>query len=209
MIRLLVVDDHPIVRRGLKQIIAENSDMKVTGEAEGGREALALVRANKYDAIILDISLPDLSGLDVLLQLKKERPKPAILMLSVHPEKQYAVRALKAGASGFLSKDSAPKELVVAIRAVAAGKKYVSSSLAQELASKIETAETLPFEILSDREFSVMRLIASGKTQKEIAQELFISPKTVGTYRSRILIKLGLETNAELVRYVLDNRLLD
>ena len=154
--------------------------------------------------------MPDSSGLDVLKQLKIEKPELAFLILSVHPEQQYAVRALKAGASGYLTKDRAPEELIAAIRAAASGKKYLSSSLAQELASQLGTAaDKLPHQTLSDREYSILLLIASGNTKRGIAQKLSLSPKTVSTYRSRILKKMGLNSDAELVRYALENRLLD
>ena len=210
MIRILVADDHPVVRQGLKQIIADSYDMVVAGEASDGQEVLEQVRKNDYDVVLLDISMPSRSGLDILKQLKIEKPGLAFLILSVHPEQQYAVRALKAGASGYLTKDHAPEELIAAIRAVASGKKYLSSSLAQELAAQLGTAtRKLPHQTLSDREYSILLLIASGSTKRGIAQKLLLSPKTVSTYRSRILKKMGLNSDAELVRYALENQLLD
>ena len=209
MIRILVADDHPLVRRGLKQAIADSPDMVVAGEASNGQEVLEQVWKNEYDVVLLDLSMPVISGLDTLKQLKSQKPELVILVLSIHPEEQYAVRVLTAGASGYITKDSAAEELITAMRAVSSGKKYVSSSLAQKLASKLGgAAESLPYEILSDREYSVLRLIAAGRTKGGIAEELSLSPKTVSTYRSRILNKLGLKTDAELVRYAIENRLL-
>ncbi len=205
-----MADDHPVVRQGLKQIITDSPDMLVAGEASDGQEVLAQVRENDYDVVLLDISMPDRSGLDILKQLKIEKPELIFLILSVHPEQQYAVRALKAGASGYITKDHAPEELITAIRVTASGKKYLTSSLAQELASLLSTdTQKLPHEILSDREHSILLLIASGKTKRGIAQKLALSPKTVSTYRARILKKMGLNSDAELVRYALENRLLD
>ena len=193
MIKILVADDHPVVRQGLKQIIAGSPDIKVTGEADDGQSVLEQVRKNNYDVVLLDISMPDKSGLDILKQLKAEKPGVAFLMLSVHPEQQYAVRALKAGASGYITKNRAPEELISAIRTAASGKKYISSSLACELASNLGiNTEKLPHQNLSDREYNILLLIASGNTKIGIAQKLSLSPKTVSTYRSRILKKLGL-----------------
>lgn len=209
MIRILVADDHPIVRQGLKQIIADSPDMVVAGEASDGQEVLEQVRKNDYDVVLLDLSMPVINGMDTLKQLKSQKPQLVILVLSIHPEEQYAVRVLKAGASGYVTKDSAAEELVAAIRAVSSGKKYVSSSLAQKLASELGVAAVKPlYEILSDREYSVLRLIAAGRTKGGIAEELSLSPKTVSTYRARILNKLGLKTDAELVRYAIENKLL-
>ena len=209
MIKIMVADDHPIVRQGLKQIIADSPDMVVAGEASNGQEVLDQVWKKDYDVVLLDLSMPVISGLDTLKQLKSQKPELVILVLSIHPEEQYAVRVLAAGASGYITKDSAAEELIAAIRAVSSGKKYVSSSLAQKLASELGGAAEEPlYEILSDREYSVLRLIAAGRTKMGIAQELSLSPKTVSTYRSRILNKLGLKTDAELVRYAIENRLL-
>ena len=209
MIRILVADDHPIVRQGLKQIIADSPDMVVAGEASDGQEVLEQVRKNDYDVVLLDLSMPVINGMDTLKQLKSQRPELVVLVLSIHPEEQYAVRVLKAGASGYITKDSAAEELIAAIRAVSSGKKYVSSSLAQKLASELGVAAVKPlYEILSNREYSVLRLIAAGRTKIGIAEELSLSPKTVSTYRSRILNKLGLKTDAELVRHAIENRLL-
>jgi two-component system invasion response regulator UvrY len=209
MIKILVADDHPIVRRGLKQILSEDPSLVVAGEAADGPEVLDKARTNDYDLVLLDISMPGQDGLSVLKQLKSEKPELAVLVMSIHPENQYAVRVLKAGASGYVTKDSAPQELISAIRAALAGRKYVSSSLAQDLASQLgKTGEKLPHEALSDREFSILRQIASGKPKQAIARELFLSPKTVSTYRSRVLKKMGLKTDADIIRYAIENRLM-
>ena len=208
MLKILIADDHPVFRRGLKQIIAETTDMVVAGEATNGWEVLSKVSTGDYDLVLLDISMPGKDGMDVLTQLKKERPALLVLMVSMHPEEQYAVRALKAGASGYLTKESAPDELIVAIRKVSTGRKYVSSALAERLAALLqEDAEVLPHEVLSSREYQVMCMIASGKTLKEIAEELSLSIKTISTYRSRILEKMKLRNNAELIHYAVKNRL--
>lgn len=210
MLRILIADDHPIVRQGLRQIITETSDMVVADEASNGWEALSKVRASYYDVVLLDISMPGLYGLDIIRQLKNERPGLPVLILSIHPEEQYAVRAFRAGASGYLTKESAPDELLAAIRKVSIGGKYVSSSLAERLASDLETgAEQLPHETLSDREYQVMCMIAVGKTVTKIAEELSLSAQTVSTYRSRILGKMRMRNSAELTYYAIKNRLVD
>ena len=207
MIKVIIVDDHPVVRRGLKQIIEDEPDMQVTGEATTAGECFSLVRRMECSLVLLDITLPDKSGFDVLKQLQYEFPKLPILILSVHHEDQYAVRCIKAGASGYLMKEGAPEELVKAIRKVNAGGKYVGASLAERLASYLETPDEPHHENLSDREFQILRLIAGGKSLKGIADELCISEKTVSTYRSRILEKMKLSTNSDLIRYALENRL--
>ena len=210
MLRILIADDHPVVRRGLKQIIAETSDIVVAGEATNGWEVLSKVRAANYDVVLLDITMPGMDGVDVLAQLKHEKSKLPVLMLSMHPEEQYAVRALRVGASGYMTKESAPDELVVAIRKVSTGGKYVSSSLAERLASVLqENAEKLPHESLSLREYRVLCMIASGKTVSEIAKELSLSVKTISTYRFRILEKMKMKNNAELIHYAINNHLVD
>ena len=210
MLRILIADDHPLVRRGLKQIIAETPDMVVADEAADGREALSKAATGDYDVVLLDITMPFNSGVDVLSQLRYERPTLPVLMLSMHPEEQYAVRALRAGASGYLTKESAPEELVAAIRKVSTGGTYVSASLAERLANIVqENGEALPHETLSRRECQVMCLIASGKTVSEVARELALSVKTISTYRARILEKLNLRNNAELMRYALKNQLVE
>ena len=210
MIKILIADDHPVVRKGLREIIEETSDMEVADEASNGQEVLAKVFKKDFDVVLLDISMPGRSGLDILKELKSQLPKLAVLVLSIHPEEQYAVQVLKAGASGYLTKKSAPEELVSALRKVSAGGKYVSPSLAEKLASALETGrEKPPHETLSAREYEVMRKIASGKTSTEIARELFLSPKTISTYRTRILEKMRMKNNAELIRYAIKNRLVD
>jgi len=208
MLKILIADDHAIVRQGLKQIVTETPDMIVAGEASNGQELLNKIQESDYDVVVLDITMPGRDGIDVLKQLRSERPELPILMLSIHPEEQYALRALKAGASGYLTKESAPDELVVAIRKVSRGGKYISSSLAEKLAFELEVGrEQAPHETLSDREYHVMCLIASGKTVMEIAQELSLSEKTISTYRSRILEKMKMKNNAELTYYAIKNQL--
>ncbi len=210
MIKILIADDHSIIRKGLTQIVEEVSDMFVSGEAARGQEALEQVRKYDYDVVVLDVSLPGMTGLDVLKQIKVEKPNLPVLMLSIHPEEQYAVRALKAGASGYLTKDRAPDELIVAIRKAYDGSKYVSSALAEKLALDLEIGtEKPPHHGLSDREFQVMCMIARGKTLKNIGEDLYLSPKTVSTYRSRLLEKMKMKSNEELTRYAMNNRLID
>lgn len=204
MIRILVADDHAVVRRGVLQILEEAYDMVVTGEASTGREVLQLVQENDYDVILLDIAMPESSGLETLKQLRTLTPELQVLILSMYPEKQYAVRALKAGATGYLTKESAPDELIAAIRKVSLGEKYISLSMAEELATQLgDRTEKAPHEALSDREYQVMRLLATGKTVTEVAAELSLSVKTVSTYRIRVLEKLGLENTAGIIRYAL------
>jgi two-component system, NarL family, invasion response regulator UvrY len=210
MLRILIADDHPVFRRGLKQIIDETSDMLVADEAADGWEALRKGTTGDYDIVLLDISMPFKNGLDVLSQLKSAKPALPVLVVSMHPEEQYAVRALRTGASGYLTKESAPAEMLVAIRKVSGGGKYVSASLAEDLAALLqEDGERLPHEALSNREYQVMRLIASGKTVSESARELSLSVKTVSTYRARILEKLRMKNNAELIRYATRNQLVE
>ena len=210
MIRVLIADDHPIVRQGLQQILGDTPEMRVVGEATNGQEALDMVRAEAWDVVVLDISMPDHSGLDILKQLTSERPGLPVLVLSMYSEDQFAMRVLKAGARGYLTKESAPEELVKAIRKVVSGGTYVSACLAEKLAFDIGAdSSKLPHEALSDREFQVLRLIAAGKSVKEIAAELSLSVKTVSTYRARLLEKMNLETNAELIHYAIQNHLID
>ena len=210
MIKILIADDHAVVRRGLKQIVSETPDMIVAAEAITGHEVLDKVRGNDYDAVILDISMPGGDGLEILKQLKKAKPKIPILVLSVHPEDQYAVRALKAGAAGYLTKDSAPGELISAIRRVSCGRKYVSSQLAEKLASDLETDKGRQLhEKLSDREYQVLCMMASGKKAMEIAADLCLSVKTISTYRSRILEKMRMKNNAELTHYAIKHGLIE
>lgn len=209
-IRVFIADDHAIVREGLKQILAEQRDIIVAGEAENGLDAIKLFRKSRCHVMLLDISLPDRNGIEVLKQIKTERPELAVLMLSMHREDQYAIRALKAGAAGYLTKQSAPRELVTAIRQVAGGQKYVSATLAQALASQIGTDHEAPVhDSLSDREFQTLTMIASGKTVSEIARELSLSVKTVSEYRARLLAKMNLKTSAELTSYAIRNQLVE
>jgi two-component system invasion response regulator UvrY len=210
MIKVLIADDHSLVREGLKRILAGTSDIAVTGEAGQGQEILDTVAKNDFDVILLDISMPGRSGVDILKQLRVMNPDLNILMLSMHPEEQYAIRALKAGAAGYLTKDSAPDELITAIRTVSSGRRYVSPTLAETLASYFETETGRPVhETLSDREYEVMCMIASGMINKEIAAELSLSTKTISTYRTRILDKMNMKSSAELIHYVIQNELID
>lgn len=210
MIRVLLVDDHPIVVHGLKQVLSTEPDIAVAGEAGSAREAMEQVGKKDVDVVVLDISLPDKSGLDLLDELETAFPKLRVLVLSAYPEEQFAVRALKSGACGYLTKKSAPEELVGAIRKVQKGGRYVSSSLAENLASYLVPGAGAPsHERLSNREFRVMSLIAAGLSTGEIAAELCISPSTVGTYRARVLEKMGMKTNADITRYALENKLID
>jgi len=210
MIKVVVVDDHAVVREGLKRIISENPGMAVTGEAGDGHEALKVIQSEPCDVVLLDITMPNRSGLDVLKQLHAESPRLPVLVLSMHSEDQYAVRVLRAGAAGYLTKESAPAKLVQAIRKVVRGGKYVSPSLAEKLVMDLETdAQRPPHELLSDREYQVLCMIASGKTVSEIGEDLHLSVKTISTYRVRILDKLLMKNNAELTRYAIKQGLVD
>ena len=207
---ILIVDDHAIVRSGLKQILDTIGNITVIDEASTGDEALKKARSEFYDIIILDITLPDMNGLEVLKQLNSEQPDSRILMLSIHSEEQYAVRVLKAGASGFLTKASAPEELIKAVKKISENGIYISEALAGRLAKNLKSKTVnLPHESLSDREFQILLKIAQGKTIKEIAGELFISDKTISTYRSRLLLKMGMKSNSEITHYVNINGLLE
>jgi DNA-binding NarL/FixJ family response regulator len=209
-IRVFIADDHAIVREGLKQILAEQRDIVVCGEAETGLDAVKLFRKSRCNVVLLDISLPDRNGIEVLKQIKSDKPDLAVLMLSMHREDQYAIRSLKAGASGYLTKQSAPRELVGAIRQVAEGQRYVSAPLAQVLAAQLGEDHDKPaHEGLSDREYQTLTMIASGKTVSEIARELSLSVKTVSEYRARLLAKMKLKTSAELTHYAIRNQLID
>ncbi|MBC7962516.1 MAG: response regulator transcription factor [Steroidobacteraceae bacterium] len=210
MIRVLIADDHPIYRKGLLQILMETPDMFAVYEAGSGEEALAKVCDNDYDLVLLDLSMPGRGGLDALKVLKSHYPKLPVLVLSMHPEEQYAVRALRAGASGYLNKECAWHELVNAIHKVLEGGKYVSAALAENLASNLGNNANKPLqEVLSDREYQVFRMIASGKTVGAIATELSLSVKTISTHRVRILEKMRLKNNTELIHYFASNRLCD
>ena len=208
MIKVIIVDDHPVVRRGLKQIIEDEPDMEVAGEAKNAGECFSLVQKTDCTLVVLDITLPDRNGFDVLKQLKYEHPNLPILILSVHPEEQYGLRFIKAGASGYLMKEGAPDELVKAIRKVNAGGKYISASLAEKLVSHLDAFDKPPHENLSDREFQILCMIAQGKSLKNIADELCIGEKTVSTYRSRIMEKMKIGTNSGLTHYALENKLI-
>ncbi len=206
MIKIIIADDHAIVREGLKQIISENSRMIVTAEASNGREVLNKIRSGDFDVLVLDITMPGRDGIETLKQLKVEEPKLPILVLSMHSEQQYALRVIKAGAAGYLTKESAPEELIGAIQRVSSGRKYISMALAEILAVDLEAgSEKAPHETLSDREYQVMRMISKGITIKEIAADLFLSVKTVSTYRSRILAKMKMKNNAEITYYAIKN----
>ena len=208
--KILITDDHAVLRRGLKQILEDGFGKIQFGEAANAGEAIALVAKEHWDLVVLDITMPGRSGLDALKEIKSQRPDLRVLILSVHSEDQFAVRVLKAGAAGFLNKDSAPEELVKAARRVLAGGRYVSATLAEKLASQLDQpADQLPHQTLSDREFQVLRMIGSGKTVSEIGVELSLSVKTVSTYRTRILEKMQLHTNAEITRYAFENKLVE
>jgi len=210
MIRIIIADDHPIVRAGMKQIISEASDMMVADEASDGHTLLSKIKKENFDVVILDITMPHMDGLDVLKQLKIEKPKLPVIILSIHPEDQYALRVLKAGASAYVTKTSAPDELINAIRKVFRGGKYISPSIAEKLAFQLDANfEEMPHEALSDREYQVLCTLASGKTVTEIADELSLSAKTISTYRSRILEKMDMKNNAELIHYAVQNKLVD
>jgi two-component system, NarL family, invasion response regulator UvrY len=210
MIRILVADDHAVVREGVKQILAGMNDMAVEDEAENGQEAIAKVARGHFDVVLLDISMPGRSGLEVLEEILHLHPKLPVLILSMHPEEQYAVRALRAGASGYLTKASAPDELIGAIRKVSRGGKYVTASLAEKLALELDLgAEKQRHEMLSNREYQVMLMLAAGKTVGEIAEELCLSVKTVSTYRARIMAKMAMKKNAELTFYAVHYHLIE
>jgi two-component system invasion response regulator UvrY len=208
MIKILIADDHTLVRKGLKQLLMDTKGIERVDEAGDGKETINKVNKKDYDLVLLDISLPGRSGIDVLKQLKSHKPKLPVLILSMHPEEQYAVRSLRAGASGYLTKESAPDELIDAIRKVANGGKYITSSLAEKLAGEIGPRTEKPLhETLSDREYQVMCMIASGKTVKDIAEELNLSVKTISTHRARILRKMHMDNNAQLTHYAIKHGL--
>lgn len=208
MIKVIIADDHPIVRKGLKEILAEDPNIQVVDEAGNGHELLKKVRGGDFDVIILDISMPGLDGLDVLKQIKAEKNRARVLMLTIHPEARYAVRCLRMGADGYLTKGSAPDELMLAVQRISGGRKYISQDLAEALTDVLTSgSDGTPHESLSDREYQVMLRIASGKPLKEIAGELALSVKTVSTYRSRILEKLRLQSNADLILYAFHHNL--
>jgi DNA-binding NarL/FixJ family response regulator len=210
MIRVLIADDHAVVRRGIREVLEESADIRVPGEASNAREVLELLRQGPWDAVVLDINLPGRSGLELLEDLHRERPQLPVLILTVYSEEQYAVRALKSGAAGYLTKESAPERLVEAVRKVVRGGRYVTPTLAERLASMVRTGfEGAPHELLSEREFRVFRLLSGGKSVTEIAEAMNLSVKTVSTYRARALEKLGLKSNAELTQYAIRNGLVE
>lgn len=208
MIEVIIADDHPIVRAGLKQIIMEESDITVSGESANGVNLLKQVRQRDYDVVLLDLTMPGMEGIDVLKQLKIEKPHLPVIILTIHPETQYALRVLKAGAAGYLTKSTAAEELIKAIRKVHHGGKYISTNLAEKIAFALDVETERPLhETLSDREYQVLCLIGEGKTISQIADHLALSVKTISTYRSRILEKMHLENNAELIHYAIQNDL--
>ena len=208
--RILIADDHPIFRAGLKEILGKEKDVEVIGEADNGRKALELARKQRWDVVLLDLTMPGTDGLETLQELRREQPKLPVLILSAHPEDQLALRLLKAGAAGYLTKDKAPEVLLAAVRKVLRGEKYISESLAAKVTLDVVTgAKPALHEALSHREYQVMRMIAAGKAIKEIAAELFLSVRTVSTYRARLLEKMKMKTNADLIRYALQHNLVD
>lgn len=210
MIEILIADDHGIVREGLKQIVAEEHDMKVTGEAGDCNELLDLLKKNSFSIIVLDINMPGKSGIEALKDIKKDYPDIPVLILSMYDEDQYGVRAIKAGAAGYLKKGSATSELVQAIRTIITGRKYISHTLAEKLADSINTGRSLNQpDILSDREYEILCKIAMGKSAEDIAKELNLSIHTVYTYRNRIMEKMGLKTNVEITQYAIQNKLIE
>lgn len=210
MIKILIADDHAIVRAGVKQILSQENDIAIAGEAATGKEVINLVNNSVFDMVLLDISMPGKSGIEILKQIKLIDPNLPVLILSMYPEKQYAIRSLRAGASGYLTKGNAADELVQAIRHVSQGEKYITTTLASSLASAINIYdEKLPHERLSDREFQVLRMLAAGKTVSEIAQDLTLSVKTISTHRARVLEKMALKNNSQLIHYAVKHKLVD
>jgi two-component system invasion response regulator UvrY len=210
MLKILIADDHALIRKGLKQILDDSPDMRVTGEAETGMQAIQMAQENEYDMVLLDISLPDKNGIDVLKQIKSNCPNTPVLMLSMHAEDQYAVRSMKAGASGYLNKQSAPAQLLTAIRKVGGGKKYISNEMAEQLAEGLSQGyQELTHQTLSNREYQTLCLMAQGKKLSEMAEIMSLSPKTISVYRMRLLEKMKLKTNAEAIHYAISNHLID
>ena len=211
MIDVLVVDDHALIRKGLKQILEDTHDIRVTGEAETGMQAITMAHENRYDIILLDITLPDKYGIDILRQLKLQCSTMPILILSMHPEERFAMRSIKAGAAGYLSKQSAPAQLVTAIRQVASGRKYISVELAEQMVNELthDGLHEASHKILSNREYQTLCLMASGKTLSEMAEIMSVSAKTVSVYRARMLEKMRLKNNAEAVRYAINHHLIE
>jgi DNA-binding NarL/FixJ family response regulator len=210
MIRVLIADDHAVVRAGLKQILSGIADLQVVAEAASGNETIGAVRADRFDVIVLDMSMPGRSGLDLIRQVKEEQPQARVLVLSMHQEDQYAVRALKAGASGYLNKDSAPEMLVGAIRKVASGGAFISPAIAEQLAQGVIRSDERPLHtLLSDREFEVFQSLASGESVSAIADKLALSVKTVSTHKTRIMQKMNMQSATDLIRYALQHGLIE
>jgi len=209
MIKIFIADDHPVVRQGVRQIVAGHDDLVVAGEATTGRETVERLPQLTCDVVLLDLSLPDIDGLDLLKELRRARPQTPILVLTMHSEAQFAVRALKAGAAGYVTKESAPSELVTAIRKVVVGGHYVTAGLAERLAANISGGGAMPHESLTDREYQVFRLMAAGQSSRQIATGLSLSIKTVSTHRARIFEKMQMTSAAQLAAYAVRNRLAD
>ena len=210
MIRVLIADDHAVVRKGMRLIASDNADIDMRGEAGDYGELMSLLRHEECDVLLLDIGMPGKNGIDILKIVKEQYPKLGVLILSMYPEDQYAIRALKAGASGYLTKDSAPDRLVEAIQTIARGRRYITASLAEMLATQlVDPGDAPPHTLLSDREYQTMRLIASGQQLSQIAETLSLSPKTVSVYRARVLEKMRLKNNSEITHYALKNGLVD
>lgn len=210
MIKILIADDHPIIREGLKQILKISTNIVIKGEASNGEEVLKLLKNNNYDLILLDLSLPKKNGIEVLKEIRKKYPKLPILILSIHSDEHFIIEALRNGASGYITKDSIPEELILAIKNVYSGQIYINQKVAEKLINKIKLNKAqLPHNLLSPREYQVMIKIGQGKSLKEIAEELLLSVKTISTYRARILEKMELKSNAQIIKYVIENNLLD
>jgi two-component system, NarL family, invasion response regulator UvrY len=210
VIKVLVADDHAVVRRGLREILSSTGDILVGGEAATAPDVLRLVREQRWDVVVLDISLPEGNGLDLTADIRRERPDTPVLILTMHSAQQYAIRAIKAGAAGFLTKESAPDKLIDAVRKIASGGRYVSTELAETLASVLAgEASGEPHERLSDREFEILKMLASGKTVSQVASQLALSVKTISTHRTRLLKKMNMKTNAELTHYAVRNGLIE
>jgi DNA-binding NarL/FixJ family response regulator len=209
-VRILIADDHPLVRQGLRQVLEAAEDLSVAGEAKDGHDAVALAARVAWDVAVVDYNMPGKGGVELVKELRRRFPDRAVLVLSMYPEDRYALRLLRAGAAGYLNKESAPEELIGALRKVAAGGRYVSAALGEKLALAVSGGDEAPlYEKLSDREYQIMWLIASGKTVGDIARQLFLSPNTVSTYRTRILKKINVRNNAELMRYAIRHQLVD
>ena len=211
MIKIVIADDHDIVRAGLKQIISDTRDMKVTGESGCAEQLIELIKKNNYDVVLLDLKMPGMNGLDAIKHIKALKPDLPVIVLSMHAEDQYAVRTIRAGASGYITKETASENLVAAIKKAVAGGRYISPALAESLADSIAWGgiDTPLHDNLTDREFQVMCMIASGKSVSEIASELFLSVKTISTYRQRLLTKMNMKNNSEITHYVIKNNLLE